>query len=323
MSDSEQLNPACLRADPDLAGTGVRAAVYAQNFVALITAVFVISRGKTKVVERAAAEQSSLVLIATFALLVSAFVQAKTTGTSTYHAIIVLNLSWINSTITLRYLPLFTKEDLQRKHNNRVASWKTSAWTSPLFIMGSLQLSVLSAFGLWFWATVDTFASARVQCAPQLPISIPILNHTTRANSSGIRIASIVLYAFMALPGFNVWFFDKVITLLVNPLTFISLAFLNIFLGGKHLRATVTYGNVYFTFLVAINVAITIDTELMVRQAAPALQSGESQWTFGATLALFVLALPWVRSPRRHSSPKENTLQSRVAEQDPARSSYP
>ena len=51
-------------------------------------------------------------------------------------------------------------------------------------------------------------------------------------------------------------------------------------------------GLFYLPFVLFLDVLFTIDTELMIRRSRPLVQPGESQWTFGQTLAVIVTIIP-------------------------------
>ncbi|KAF9453416.1 hypothetical protein P691DRAFT_622005, partial [Macrolepiota fuliginosa MF-IS2] len=93
---------------PDIAGIGVRVAMYAQNFLALILAVAAlgdryVSWKELNIIEN----QSMSILLTACALLLLVVVQAVTLGMSTYHTLIILNLAWMNNTNTFVYAILF------------------------------------------------------------------------------------------------------------------------------------------------------------------------------------------------------------------------
>ncbi|KAJ7073374.1 hypothetical protein B0H15DRAFT_963690, partial [Mycena belliarum] len=93
---------------PDISGIGVRVAIYTQNLLSFIPAVWALWDGKVTEAELDSIEaQSMTILITAFAILISAIVETQTVGLSSYHAGIVLSLSWMNNTNTFIYFLLY------------------------------------------------------------------------------------------------------------------------------------------------------------------------------------------------------------------------
>ncbi|KAF8153831.1 hypothetical protein B0H34DRAFT_661572, partial [Crassisporium funariophilum] len=87
----------CINPNPDIAGIGVRVSVYIQAFLNLASALIFAKDGVVSVYETTILTRTSTSLFITgCALLLSAFIQTGTMGVSVYHALIVLNLSWVN-----------------------------------------------------------------------------------------------------------------------------------------------------------------------------------------------------------------------------------
>ncbi|KAJ3560305.1 hypothetical protein NP233_g10923 [Leucocoprinus birnbaumii] len=285
----------CIEANPDIAGVGVRAATYTQNFFALLVAFSTLTDGRiTKLEERTVAAQTSTILITASALLMSAFVQAKTLGVSTYHAIIILNLAWMNATNTLLQFPIFFLGQVTRRRDQLPPRhWKIMFRSLP-FLFGSLHLSMLSAFGWWFWWTIDTFGNKTQQdCSRKLPIPIRILGQTTFTTNSRLRIGSLVIYTPLMLPFVNVLILDFIVALLIIPFGFL----LSLFHYPGHLPVdngliARTYTPIYLAILTGFNIVLTVDTESIITIASSFVKPGESQWTYGQTLACFLLVLP-------------------------------
>ncbi|KAJ7864085.1 hypothetical protein B0H14DRAFT_2180514, partial [Mycena olivaceomarginata] len=100
---------------PDISGIGVRVAIYTQNLLSFIPAVWAIWDGEVSGEELESVEkQSTTILITAFAILISAMVEARTVGLSNFHASIVLSLSWMNNTNTFIYFLLYVQHKSQR-----------------------------------------------------------------------------------------------------------------------------------------------------------------------------------------------------------------
>ena len=90
----------CIIPNPDIAGIGVRVSIYAQSLLSLLHPIIVGWHGNIMEPEDIESLHTMYlgILLTAVALLFSAFVQASLFKLSIYHALIVLNLSWINNT---------------------------------------------------------------------------------------------------------------------------------------------------------------------------------------------------------------------------------
>jgi hypothetical protein len=101
--------PCSIPANPDISGIGVRVAIYAQNLLSFIPALWALWDGHVSDYELESVEtQSTTILVTTFAILFSAMAQAQD-GLSNFHATIVLDLSWMNNTNTFIYFLLYVQ----------------------------------------------------------------------------------------------------------------------------------------------------------------------------------------------------------------------
>ncbi len=81
MSNSAQFDEGCIIANPDIAGIGVRLAIYGQNFIAPIFSLLAFWDRKVDWKELSLVEaQSKSILLTACALLLSAVVQAARSG---------------------------------------------------------------------------------------------------------------------------------------------------------------------------------------------------------------------------------------------------
>lgn len=88
--------------NPDISGIGVRAAIYAQAVLTLVQPILASIDGHISEKELIGLHYLYLgILLPGCALLVSAIIQATTQGLSVHHAVLVLQLSWINNTSAL------------------------------------------------------------------------------------------------------------------------------------------------------------------------------------------------------------------------------
>ncbi|KAF5324058.1 hypothetical protein D9611_008345 [Ephemerocybe angulata] len=121
-----------LPGNPDIAGVGVRIAIYIQNLLCFIPAFWALADGKVTRGELEAAEtQATTNLVLAFAILISSIVQAQTLGLTNYHASIVLNMSWMNNTNAFIYFLLYVQYKSQGSNPRRVPpTW--SAWARDI-----------------------------------------------------------------------------------------------------------------------------------------------------------------------------------------------
>ncbi|KAF6762401.1 hypothetical protein DFP72DRAFT_557633 [Ephemerocybe angulata] len=100
--------------NPDIAGVGVRIAIYVQNLLCFFPAFWALVDGKVTETELESAEtQATTNLVLAFAILISSMVQATTLGLTSYHASIVLNMSWMNNTNAFIYFLLYVQHKSQ------------------------------------------------------------------------------------------------------------------------------------------------------------------------------------------------------------------
>ncbi|THU97056.1 hypothetical protein K435DRAFT_626726, partial [Dendrothele bispora CBS 962.96] len=123
--------------DPDISGIGVRLAIYIQNLLSFIPAIWALWDGNVNEYELESVEtQSTTILLTAFAILISAMVQAQTLGISSFHTNIVLSLSWMNNTNTFIYFLLYVQHKSQPGPEQVKPEW--SAWLEHL--KGKLSL---------------------------------------------------------------------------------------------------------------------------------------------------------------------------------------
>jgi hypothetical protein len=113
-------------ANPDIAGIGVRVAIYVQNFLSFVPAFYAIMNdGRVDEQElRTTRNISITILVTAFSILISAIVQARSYGLSAFHASIILNLSWMNNTNTFIYFILWVH------HRTHAPDGIKTTWTA-------------------------------------------------------------------------------------------------------------------------------------------------------------------------------------------------
>ncbi|KAJ7661285.1 hypothetical protein DFH06DRAFT_372595 [Mycena polygramma] len=103
---------ACITANPDISGIGVRAAIYAQNLLCFLPVWAYLRDGTISPDEMKGVKDQSIGMLAiAFSILISTIIQATTAVTgqqiSRFHAAVILDLSWMNNTSTWIWFLLY------------------------------------------------------------------------------------------------------------------------------------------------------------------------------------------------------------------------
>ncbi|KAJ3526618.1 hypothetical protein NMY22_g10093 [Coprinellus aureogranulatus] len=216
--------------NPDIAGIGVRIAIYIQNLLCFIPALWALWDGKVTDYELDSTDSYSTTnLFLAFAILISCIVQALTIGVSSYHASIVLSLSWMNNTSVFVYFLLYVQyrgqEDIKPKltawvnHIKRQAygmfrlpdgSHRVSAKYAYkvlvqriTLVLGSLHLCLMAALGIWLWSAPQSLGKDKgSRCAFDVA-ELAILGISVPFRKEGLRVFSLILYSLFLIPGLN------------------------------------------------------------------------------------------------------------------------
>lgn len=325
--------------NPDIAGVGVRVSIYAQAYLSLIHPILAGLDGRLTTDEIASLHSMYFgILLTACALLISAFIQATTYGLSVYHAVIVLNLSWINCA-SAAVLPIYvlqnhvmdTRMSFHAKLNmlspiemsSRFLYHEVGAKIKPILVvcvLASAHLCVMAGLGIWVWKGTDTFGD-QPGCTPFTFITL--FFHDVPVNHRNLRHTSIIIYSIAAVPGFNIYVFiclvlgglavllvSLVPALLLVILAIIFLILLLRFCGlkeqisksvNRNSRQTHEEIAVKTLQFMAIPMVIAllqtyfvVCTELMIKRSKKIVAAGESQWTFGQTLAVLLTIMPLI-----------------------------
>ena len=288
----------CINPNPDIAGIGVRVSIYIQAFLNLACTFIFAKDGKISSYESGTLSTSSTNLFLTgCALLLSAFIQGATSGFSVYHALIVLNISWINSFSAILYIILGVIDFFL---SISFATWfgpgLIQLWSGALFRLiplSILHLSGMGALGIWVWSKVNTFGD-QPECTPATFLTI--FGHDIAVTSASLRKGSITLYSIVALP-----FINLVIIILVGAVmvALLSLAYYTIRRSFDPWESFDRYILISGGLATALlEVIFIVDTELMISRSSTLVLPGESAWTFGQTLAMVMVALPLLDTVR-------------------------
>ncbi|KAG6895243.1 hypothetical protein C0992_002399 [Termitomyces sp. T32_za158] len=292
----------CFAADPDISGTGVRIAIYAQNLLSFVPALLALRDGKiTRTELESLQTQSRTILITAFAILVSTIIKALQNDITNFDGTIILNLSWMNNTNLFIYLLLYVQhrvnlstEELREEVEEMVGvkiekvgpiirhRWKYEVrkiCSNLVVIVGSVHLSLMSAVGLWLWCNPVGFGTSK-SCSLEAPIFVFGLQ--VPLGSVGLKVWYIMLYGILLIPVLN----------LIIPAIFfeVILLFFHKFGRKDHLvNMTSALG-----ILAIINIVLLVDSEvtLRVNTKQGELGQGGNIWTFGQILALLLLLVP-------------------------------
>jgi hypothetical protein len=175
MSNSDSFH--CIKPNPDISGIGVRVAIYAQALLSIIYPIIFAWDGKISLNESRTMSRVSInITVTACALLISTGIQAATFGVSLYHALIILQLSWINS---MTFMTIFFVR--QASHSLNIDIQETLATlpseqlqmtflqkqylAGPRLVMsrealiGSVHFIVVGGIGIWVWNGIQTFGS--------------------------------------------------------------------------------------------------------------------------------------------------------------------
>ncbi|KAH8101553.1 ankyrin repeat-containing domain protein [Cristinia sonorae] len=194
-----------------------------------------------------------------------------------------------------------------------------------VLVLGSVHLTLMAALGIWLWSNPRTFGTVN-SCAIDLA-NLAILGRDVPFGSTGLRIASIVIYTIFLAPGLNLilpmFFFLGLYlhhqTWIMEPhpstpeeppqqihspvLTDTTLS------SSPRKRGTIKlkeWPNRFATshvspiiiglaILMVVNFIFLIDIELTLqrnRHLQDSSSSDEGQWGFGQILAMILLVLP-------------------------------
>ena len=293
---SRQQQTPCFASNADIAGIGVRVSTYAQSFLLFFTTFLCVFDGLLDSREHKALDKSyTNLLITACALLISAFVQAATSQLSIYHALLVLDWSWM---LTANALILSVLPTIDGQIEDEWQKWMRSSLPSRksqilhmLFV--SLHLSLMGAFGVYVWRDPARLQGPKLMSGSS-PDAIGCLRDTRpyvffariRVSNPTFRKASVVWYSIVAIPILNIALFTFMTIIVVN--------FINAFIPRRF-----GFGRLYrITWIVqtVMNIVIAVNTELTIRESGYLLEGDESSWGFGQILAVVLILSPIIES---------------------------
>lgn len=245
-------------------------------------------------------------------LLVAAVIQAKVYNLSLYHALIVINLSWLSH---LTALGLTLTSNLMTSPTDFIFGWKRGPSQFTPYLICSLHLTATAAFSIWVFSNLDTFGDLSGDGCNS-GIHYWVFGHQVSATADGFRRAGLVISGVAICPLINLsletaffgivnfvfqlpslcLFIVLVAILCLALFSFVTCCipterrgrFIDSFRGlPSHYLVRRVYGQAMpYIFVIIIFV---IATEELIVINRDLVSEGEGEWTFGQTLAMFVL----------------------------------
>ena len=139
-----------------------------------------------------------------FAVIISAILQTKsTTGLTPYHALIVLNISQINS--WAGFLLLISRGGIR----NTGIGWMGDVLVTKRSLVDAMPCivhgTVMSAFGLYFWSDTQAFLRYVDEPGSCRPLTMFWLFSGVAVSNNSLRIASLVFYAINIIPMIGIY----------------------------------------------------------------------------------------------------------------------
>ncbi|KAJ3563865.1 hypothetical protein NP233_g8664 [Leucocoprinus birnbaumii] len=154
----------------------------------------------------------------------------------------------------------------------------------PVMFLGSMHLSMMSGVGLWLWSNPGRFGNSGL-CTDA---SIFVVGNGIPFGSRGLRVWSIFMYTLLLPPVLN----------LIPPILFFVcihyLAHRVIPKSAQRDWGLLSPTCISLAILAIIDIILLADIEvaLKINSDNGMLEPGDSQWTYGQTLALLLLLLP-------------------------------
>jgi hypothetical protein len=202
----------------------------------------------------------------------------------------VLNLSGINNAGAVAWSRIDCLDDESGKDLENIKVWARYQFQ---FQMVCAHLSPMAGLGIWLSSKVTIFGG-QPHCAPEtLTIlfghDIPATNKTMSpqwlctpsSHFRGIGINLVLLITLLTLMFIFVFVLLSLTVLLKKTFRPRSFARRLAFIGAPLLGALLV-------------LLFVVDAELMIRSNKGLVKEGQSQWTFGQTLAMLMVVLPLV-----------------------------
>ena len=261
----------------------MRVSMYIQSLLFLLIATVSVFDGRVDSRERKTLNKTcTTLLIVANALLIAAFTQTATSSLSFYHALVVLDLSWMlaANVVIICVLPTLDSQIESKWHHRLHSFWPARPGHMAAMMFVSAHLSLTGILGLYVWANPTRVLGTSPGCA-QATITYVLFTPISATNPR-LRIASLVLSSIAALPILNVAVLTVAAVAVVN--------FANVFVCQPY-----TFRRLYritMLILAVVNVLFIANTELTVRRNRHLVDGNESRWGLGQILALLILMGP-------------------------------
>ncbi len=243
---------------------------------------------------RSISRRTMILTITGLGVIISAVIQAATSGLSAYHAFLMLALSWviiIGGSFSLLMMLMESSEsnpDYVFDGNCGLTGWYHSdpevRTSSRLHLFHSFHITVTSCIGIWLFSRLSDFDRSPNNCTASTVVvmvghQLPITAHT-------LRIFSLVISSLLALPILN--------AILIQVLHWtppIILAFLYSYLD--HFVSDEMFGWISALWMISSSVVPIVLIIVSIERTIQAnnVGTGAGQWTLGQTLALIAAAI--------------------------------
>ncbi|KAF8310942.1 hypothetical protein DL93DRAFT_1522797 [Clavulina sp. PMI_390] len=283
-----------IAANPDAGGVGVRMAVYIQSLLPAIGLLVEIIRGRsiaanTKLrINNAQAATSSL--LTGMGLIISAIIQHKLYGLSTFHALVVLNLCWVTliggfqGTLPLKEGENTWRPEIEKCHRK-------------LYAVLSIKLSMMAGFGWWVMHNPAGYDSAPDACASSTVFWV--LGRHPNVTSKPFRTVLLTMYPLLTVPVFNIGVIVAALWLII-----VIIGYLLMYIGQilEKCRAPASITKILtddngpsvealvISLVAFVDGMFILTTEMTIQLNT--IGSDERAWGLGQTLPVLVALLP-------------------------------
>ncbi|KAF9509364.1 hypothetical protein BS47DRAFT_1349376 [Hydnum rufescens UP504] len=287
-----------IAANADVSGIGVRTSVYVQALLFLASTLLHTNLDAHEVdnILSRLVQEGLASLLTGLAILVSAIVQARTVGLTVYHALVILNMSWI--TIVIAIVPYSVSLALILPHIN-MASAKEQL--DRMFLVHVAHFSLTAIFGLWVFYDLKSFDTTPRNCTSSMVFYFGRYFHVFDVPFQRLWKG---IYFLAIIPILNA----AILTIALSPILFLSAFIMRMYEAAQGRMKTPCPTPVpsllppshkppiaqQIGILLAASIVTTlliVSTEKTIK--ANSVAPGENQWTLGQTFAL-LLTIPRV-----------------------------
>lgn len=240
------------------------------------------------------ATSAILILVTGIALVISGIIQATLYGLTVYHGLILLALSWL--TVLAAIPPYIIIASKIARNGGYIGDYSFRDFVKEprkrwLVILHSLHLSFTAIFGLWLFSRISTFDTTPAPVCTSSTV-FEFLGRSWSVLDPSFRRLGLALYSIVLLPPLNL----AILTSAFGLVSGVSLWLWSLcaiccsldFTSSATDRKLHGFFNGLPPLLLAVFIVISIEETINVNHVAP----GETQWTLGQTLALFVSLIP-------------------------------